>query len=413
MKFDLDSWEEIFITLSRNKSRSLLTAFGVFWGIFMLIVLIGLGNGLEQLMTQNFEGSSQNTSIVGSRRTSIAYKGFQKGRIWNFQNKDITILEDIEGVDIACPVLSVWGSEATYNQNKSAINSVGTSPSYDKIQPQDILYGRFINGIDMAEKRKVCTIGDQVYNNLFPFGGDPLGEYIEIHDVQFQIIGVIKANDSGMTFGGNPKQQVIMPITTMQTIYNRGDNIDFFFLSGEKGYAMSQLQEKIEAAVKEAHTIAPSDPQGIFFLNTEAMYQMVSSLLTGIHILIWLVGIGTLLAGIIGVSNIMMITVKERTTEFGIRRAIGALQQDILGQVVLESIVITLLAGTAGIALGVLTLSGVEKIASQIKGTLIHFQISFWVAIGVFVALIALGILAGMAPAYRALAIKPIDAIRE
>lgn len=413
MKFDLNSWEEIFITLARNKSRSLLTAFGVFWGIFMLIILIGLGNGLRDVMENNFKSSNQNSSFIMPRRTSKAYKGLQKGRYWELENKDIQRLEDIPGVNIACPVIQSWGKKASYEEFSSDIFIMGTEPSYDIIEHQNITSGRFINDIDLSEARKVCVIGKQVYNDLFPNGKNAVGEFIQIQGVYFQIIGVINSSNSGVSMGGDPQQQITLPISTMQAIYNRGDKLDFIAVSGNKEKPMSELQKEIETTIKNGHFIDPTDTEAIFFLNTEAMFNMVNSLMKGVNLLIWLVGLGTLMAGIIGVSNIMMVTVKERTTEFGIRRAIGALPQDILGQIILESIVITILSGTAGLAIGVLTLSGVESIINQIKETEFTFQVSFWLAIGTFLALIGLGILAGMAPAYRALSIKPIDAIRE
>ncbi|EGJ72420.1 protein of unknown function DUF214 [Bacteroides coprosuis DSM 18011] len=413
MKFDLNSWEEIFITLARNKSRSLLTAFGVFWGIFMLIVLIGLGQGLRTFMSKNFEGSNQNTSFIMTRRTSEAYKGFQKGRNWKLEYKDIERLKKIEGIDIVCPAYITWGGTTTYNEFKSTGSLLGTEPTFNIIQKQNLSYGRFINNIDLAESRKVCVLGSQVYVDLFPRGEDPTGSFISIQGVYYQVIGVIKAGDSSMNFGGDPEQQIILPLTTLQALYNKGDEIDFIALSGNKDKSMSDLQGEIESTLKTAHMIAPNDKQAIFFLNTEAMFNMVNSLMLGINLLIWLVGAGTLMAGIIGVSNIMMVTVKERTTEFGIRRAIGALPQDILGQIILESIVITILSGTAGLVIGVLSLSGVESIVNAMNASNVSFQVSFGLSMGIFISLILLGILAGMAPAYRALAIKPIDAIRE
>lgn len=413
MRFDLNSWEEIFITLARNKSRTLLTAFGVFWGIYMLIILLGSGNGLKNYMGKNFEGSDQNSSMIMSRSTSIAYKGFQKGRYWNLENKDIDILLSIEGVDKVCPIYSQWGAKANYQSQSSEGMIVGTLPVYDQLEKQNLQYGRFLNNIDVLEARKVCVIGNRLYDELFKGHGDPTGKSIEVQGVYYTIIGVVKAGSSGMISFGNPAQSLYMPITTVQAIYNRGDKLDYMLIGGTQNTKMSELQSEIESQLKAAHFISPDDKQAIFFINTEAMYSMVSSLMSGVNILVWLVGLGTLFAGIIGVSNIMMVTVRERTTEFGIRRAIGALPQDVLGQVILESIVITILSGTLGLLLGVLTLSGVENIANQMNDSTLSFQVSFGIAMATFITLILLGVIAGLAPAYRALSIKPIDAIRE
>lgn len=413
MKFDLNSWEEIFITLSRNKSRSLLTAFGVFWGIFMLLVLIGLGGGLKQSMAANFEGANENASFMMSRRTSLAYKGFQKGRRWSLDNSDVYRLKGIEGVSIVCPVLTQWGVTVVYQDRKSNVSMMGTEPSYNQIQAQSLLYGRYINSIDVAEKRKVCLIGIQVYRDLFQPNENPLGKQIKVGSAYFQIVGVVDGGRGQISFAGNPEQLVTLPFSTMQMLYNRGSNIDVLALAGSKEKSMTQLQEVIELNIKENHLISPKDPQALFFFNTEAMFTMTAGLFSGINILIWLVGLGTLFAGIIGVSNIMMVTVKERTTEFGIRRAIGALPQDILSQVMLESVVITIISGTVGLFFSVAILSGVEQVANMGSEHFISYQVSFGVAIGTLLTLGFLGLLAGLFPAYRALAIKPIDAIRE
>lgn len=413
MRFDLNSWEEIFITLARNKSRTLLTAFGVFWGIFMLILLLGGGNGLKAFMGRNFDGVDQNTAMVGTKRTSIAYKGFQKGRFWNLEMKDVDLVLAIDGVEKVTPLISLWGVTANYQAQTSNGAILGTTNVYDQLEKQELLYGRFINEIDVNEARKVVVIGKKLYDELFKGVGDPTGISLEIQGIYYRIIGVKKDVSSSMNFGSEPSSTFYMPITTTQKLYNRGNKIDFIMVGGEKNRSMSTLQTSIESTIKAANMIAPTDKQALFFVNVEAMYKMISNLMLGINILIWLVGLGTLLAGIIGVSNIMMVTVKERTTEFGIRRAIGALPRDVLGQVLLESIVITIISGVFGLFLAVLTLSGVENIVNQMNNSNVGFQVSFGIAMGTLAILIILGVLAGLAPAYRALTIKPIDAIRE
>ena len=413
MRFDLNSWEEIFITLARNKSRTLLTAFGVFWGIFMLILLLGGGNGLKAVMSKNFDGVDQNTAIVGTNRTSVAYKGFQKGRYWNLEMKDVALISAIDGVEKVSPMISRWGVKANYQAQTTNASIIGTTPTYDKLEKQELLYGRFINDIDVAEARKVVILGKKLYDELFKGTGDPTGTSVEIQGVYYSVIGIKKDASSAMNFGADPASTFYMPISTVQKLYNRGNKIDYVMIGGSKGRSMASLQENIESTIKAANMIAPTDKQGVFFVNAEAMYKMISSLMLGINILIWLVGLGTLLAGIIGVSNIMMVTVKERTTEFGIRRAIGALPRDVLGQVLLESIVITIISGVFGLFLAVLALSGVEKIVNQMNDSNVGFQVSFAIAMGTLAILILLGVFAGLAPAYRALSIKPIDAIRE
>ncbi len=413
MKFDLDSWEEIITTLTRNKTRSLLTAFGVFWGIYMLVMLIGLSNGLKELMQNNFENSAQNTMYIMPNLTTKPYKGFQSERRWRMELADIDIIrKDVHEIDKICPVVMAWGDKATKNELESNINVNGTVPDYAHLEDPQLLYGRFINDIDIQEKRKVCVIGKQVYNDLYPDQNDPTGESIEIGGVYYQIIGVAMS-EPNMSVGGPPARRVTLPITTSMSIYNMGNKIDILYISGKPSVQIATIQDKVSTILKETHHIDPTDEQAVTILNTQAIFSMVDSLFKGINSLSWLVGIGTLLAGVIGVSNIMMVTVRERTTEIGIRRAIGALPNDILVQVLLESVVLTILSGLIGVTLAVLSLQGVESIVNSDRLFPINFQVSFWLAIGTSLALVLLGLVAGLAPAYRAMSINPIAAIQD
>ncbi len=407
MRMDIDTWEEILVTITRNKTRSLLTAFGVFWGIFMLVALIGGGNGMKEMMQSNFKGFATNSAFMVAEQTGEPYKGFRKGRWWSLEYDDVKRIERfVPEIDVITPTLSRWGQTAVYEDKKSNCIVKGMEPKYQEIEFQDILYGRFINDVDIRDARKVCTVGKRVYEELFTPGEDPTGKYIKIDGVYYQVIGVSTAQGN-ININGSASESIVLPITTMQNTYNYGNRVHIICFTAAPGYKITDIQDKVERIVKEAHYISPDDKQAVMMLNAEAMFSMIDNLFAGINILIWMVGLGTLLAGAIGVSNIMMVTVRERTTELGIRRAIGARPRDILQQILSESIVLTTIAGMAGISFAVLILQLAEM------GLKAGFQVSFWMAIGTAAILLTLGMLAGLAPAFRAMAVKPIDAIRD
>lgn len=412
MRIDIDSCEEILITITRNKTRSFLTAFGVFWGIFMLVTLMGGGQGMQDMMQAEFKGFATNSGFIATQKTGEAYKGFRKGRWWDLENADIIrIRNGVKDLDIVTPSTARWGSTAVYEDQKYECSVKGLYPEYDRIEAQDMAYGRFINEVDIREARKVCVIGKRVYESLFKEGGDPCGKYIRVDGIYYRIIGMC-VSEGNINIQGQASEAVVLPFTTMQQAYNLGNSIEVICFTVKPGVKVTDVQPEIERIVKEAHYIAPHDKQALMMLNAEAMFSMMDNLFSGIRILIWMVGLGTLLAGAIGVSNIMMVTVKERTTEIGIRRAIGARPRDILQQILSESMVLTTIAGMAGISFAVLVLQGMEMATSG-NGNIYGFQVSFGMAIGTCVLLIALGMLAGLAPAYRAMAIKPIEAIRD
>ena len=397
MRIDMDTCEEILITITRNKTRSLLTAFGVFWGIFMLVALIGGGQGLEDMMKKNFEGFATNSGFLASQRTGEAYKGFRKGRWWDLEATDIERLRS--------------QVKAVYEDKKYDCSVKGLYPNYLHIESQEMAYGRFINDVDIKEARKVCVIGKRVYESLFKAGEDPCGKYIRVDGIYYQIIGM-SSSEGDMNIQGRASEAVTLPFTTMQQTYNLGGRIDVICFTVKHGVKVSDVQPEMEQIIKAAHYIAPNDKQALMYLNAEAMFSMVDNLFTGINILVWMVGLGTLLAGAIGVSNIMMVTVKERTTEIGIRRAIGARPKDIMQQILSESMVLTTIAGMCGISFAVMVLQLAEMAANSSGGDT-RFQVSFGLAIGTCALLVALGMLAGLAPAYRAMAIRPIEAIRD
>ncbi|MBP7767616.1 MAG: ABC transporter permease [Prevotella sp.] len=413
MRFDIDSYREILDTITRNKARSFLTGFGVFWGIFMLVALIGGGQGMKEQLNNNFAGFATNSGIIFPQATTKAYHGFRKGRTWNLTYQDITRLKQhIPELDIVSPMLSLWGKTATFRDKTATCSFKGLLPNYTKIEEPVMYYGRYINDMDIAQGRKVCVLGKKIYKTLFPGGGDPCGQRVRIDSTYYQVVGVDYAAGN-MNINGRAEESVTVPISLVQHAYNRGNDIDLICATAKPGYRMSKISPRIREVLGNAHHVDPTDEKAITIINTEVMFSMMDSLFSGVNFLIWLVGIGTLLAGAIGVSNIMMVTVRERTTEIGIRRAIGATPRTILSQIITESIVLTAVAGMSGILFAVIILQMLE-VGNTTDGIVsAHFQVNFWTAIGAMALLSVLGVLSGLAPAARAMSIKPVDAMRD
>ena len=413
IRIDRDQWGEIYDSLARNKTRTLLTAFGVFWGIFMLVLLMGGGKGLESMLAENFAGFATNSGFVGSARTSEPYMGFRKGRWWSMDVDDVErVRRAVPEIDIVTPQVSRWGCTAMNENKQMSVTVKGVYPEYDVIENPEIKYGRSINRVDIYQNRKVCIVGSRIVEELFVGDDNPCGKFVQVDGVFYKIVGVSGKGSEGMSINGNPATSVIIPFTTLQKAYNRGNRIDLLCFTARKGYNISEVQGKVEQILKYAHSISPTDTQAVVKVNAEAIFGMIDSLFAGVSILVWLIGLGTLFSGAIGVSNIMVVTVKERTTEIGIRRAIGATPTDILMQIMTESIVLTLVAGLSGITFAVVCLQGLENVAQQTSPDA-SFQISFGIAIGAAAMLAALGVVAGLAPAFRAMSIKPVDAMRE
>ena len=418
--FDLDKYEEIWQSITRNKVRSLLTCFGVFWGILMLVLLLGAGAGLKNGIYKHTRGFAINSMFFYTNQTGEPYKGYRQGRVWNIKYSDVDMInERIEGVDYISPMLFVWSTQNNVARGVKAgtYNVRGVYPVYlEKIETQRVHYGRLLNNVDMREKRKVCVIGRQVSEELFGPEQNPEGAYIRVNGVYFQVVGVISAIPD-IQIGGRTEESVIMPATTMRQAYNLGDNIGFLCVTVKKGYKGEEVEDEVKALLKERNQISPTDPQAIGSFNIEKQARSFDLLFLGISILIWAVGVGTLLSGIIGVSNILLVTVKERTKEIGVRRAIGAKPFAIISQLMSESLTITFLAGILGLVTGIGLLDLVNKIlmnAPKDDGTFFTDpEVSFGTAVVATFILLFSGLVAGIIPAWRALQIKAIDAIRE
>ena len=418
--FDIDRWVEIWVTITRNKTRSLLTCFGVFWGILMLVILLGAGAGMKNGIFSNFKGFATNSAFFWTDRTSEPYKGFNKGRYWDMRNRDLeSIVKNVQGIDDISPL--VWGRRSeknvVYGQQTGTYYVKGVMPGYFNIESQEQLYGRLLNEIDVQERRKVCLIGSRVYETLFK-NEDPCGKYIRANGSYYQIVGVVKQRASNFTIGGRSEESIFLPFTTMQQIQNEGDKIYFIAVSIKRGFPVQKVIDEIITLLKAQNEISPTDPQAVGHVNLAEQFATFEMLFLGIEILVWIVGIGTLLAGIIGVSNIMMVTIKERTKEIGVRRALGAKPFNIISQVMSESLLLTSLAGLTGLTFGVFLLDVVNRLmsAQPSKESVTFFEnpeISIQVAIAATIIIIISGLMAGLIPAWRALQIKAIDAIRE
>lgn len=416
--FDADRWLEIWVTITRNKSRSLLTCFGVFWGILMLVLLLGAGRGLKNALFKDIDGFATNSVFFNSDRTSESYQGFNKGRKWNMRNRDTeSIKQNVEGIAAISPIIFGSGGDKNivYGQLTGSFRVKGVFPDYFDIESQELLYGRLLNDIDLHEKRKVCLIGTKINELLFK-GENPCGKYIRVNGLYYQVIGVAKAKSTGVNIGGRSDETVHLPFSTMQQTLNQGDILHLLAVNVERGYNLDQVIDGITGILKRQNKIAPSDPQAVTVTNLAQQFKTFEMLFIGIDILVWIVGLGTLLAGIIGISNIMMITVKERTREIGVRRALGAKPWDIISQIISESLTITALAGLLGLSLGVFLLDIVAQIvtAQAAKDPMIlNPEVEISTAVIATIVLLASGVLAGLIPAWRAMQIKAIDAIRD
>lgn len=413
MRFDIDTYREVLDTITRNRSRSILTGFGVFWGLFMLLFMIGGGDGVKRMLYSNFEGFATNTAILVSNTTTKPYKGMKEGRWWSLQTKDLERLKlMIPELDVVTPTIAVWGGSASYGTLTSDCSVKGVEPAYVNVEEPKIKYGRYLNQVDVEMKRKVCVIGKDVYKDLFPEGGDPCGNCIKVGPVYYQIVGV-DYNSGSISINGTASETVSIPLPLAQQLYHRGQNVDLICLTAKSGVSISSIEDRVRQVMAREHFFDQTDKEALMIVNTEALFALVDNIFKGVSFLVWLIGLGTLLAGAIGVSNIMMVTVKERTTEIGIRRAIGATPSDVLSQIMMESVALTLVSGMLGIVFSVFLLNAMETIVTAGGEFVGQFQISFGLAVGAALLLTVLGLAAGMAPAMRAMSIKPVDAMRD
>lgn len=414
---DSDHWREIYEALRGNKVRTFLTAFGVFWGIFMLMVMLASGNGLWNGVSAGFSEEATNGVYIWSQRTSKPWRGMPTGRSVQFDTGDIdAIRSQIPEARFICPRNQLGGfmggNNVTRGTKTGAFSIMGDVPEFLYVHPLTITAGRFLNRIDLEERRKVAVIGTRVREVLFDKTEDPLDQSIRINGVTFRVIGTFKPIRSGGETN-EQTQQIVIPFTAFQSAFHYGDRVGWFAFIPKDGTPGSVLETKALTLLKERHRVAPDDARALGHYNSEIEFGKVTGLFTGIRALVWIVGIGTLAAGVIGVSNIMLVIVRERTNEIGVRRAVGATPFSITSQIVFESLILTTIAGYLGLVAGV---GVVEFIARAIAATPAEMfrdpEVPFQSALVTLAILVVSGVLAGLVPARRAVKISPVEALR-
>jgi putative ABC transport system permease protein len=416
--FDSDKWREIFQVLGKNLFRTTATAFGVFWGIFMLLVILGAGKGLNNGVMADFGDSATNSMFLWSQSTTMPYMGFKQGRNFDIRNSDVEYLEkNIPEIEILSPRNQLGGYRGNNNvirgTKTGAFSVYGDYPQYMEISPLKIEKGRFLNKMDILEKRKICVIGSRVYEELFAEGEDAISKYVQINGVNFSVVGIYKSPFKGER-GIEESKAIYIPFTTFQKAFNFGEAVGWLSITSKNGIPVSTIESKIVDALQMRLKIHPDDERAFGHYNVEEEFNQMNSVFLGINLLAWFVGILTLIAGIIGVSNIMLVIIKERTSELGVRRAIGATPSKIMGQIILESVFLTSIAGILGIIAGVWSLEGIDALLSggEETGSFRNPGVDFSIVIVAFLVLLVSGVLAGILPSIKAVAMKPIDALR-
>lgn len=408
--FERDTWQEVYDSLSKNKLRSILTMVGVWWGILLLIGLLGSAKGLENSFNRLFGSFATNSVFVWGQSTSIPFKGFQEGKQVRLTLSDAKkVEENIEGIEFVVPRNR---NQATVvkNQLSGSFGINGDFPLLDKVQKVKLMYGRFINQNDIDNNRKVAVISESIYKQLFEKDAEVIGELIQINGMNFMVIGMFE--DSNMNMG--PSTDIHIPFTTFQQIYNQGDRIGWMMITGKPEYDIKQIEEDAKLMLKNLNQIHPKDKRAFGSFNLGKEFAKMTGFLTGMQFLTWFVGIATLIAGVFAIGNILLITVKERTKEIGVRRALGATPFEIKRQIVVEAVTLTLIAGFFGIISGGWILIWMDASFGQGEdATIVNASVSIAVVFIAVVILIILGTLIGLIPAFKATSIKPIEALRE
>jgi putative ABC transport system permease protein len=414
--FDLDKWQEIYHTIRKNKLRTILTAFGVFWGIFMLVILLGSGKGFENGIEGQFD-VAKNAIFLWGQRTSMAYKGMQPGRIVRFNNSDVEALRSqIPELDVIAPRLFLEGSFSVVKGKKSLSYEVyGDYPDNFKVQPFVMVEGRYLNEKDIADKRKTCVIGTAVKESLF--GQEAcIGQYIKIKSIPFLVVGVFKVRSTDAEEAMQQSKQIFVPNTTLQKTFNMINRIGWFAFVPKPGYHSAPVQQKVKQLLAKRHNIHPDDERAIGSENVEEQYQQVQGLFLIIQGFSWFVSIFTIIAGVIGVGNIMLIVVKERTKEIGVRKALGATPGSIISMILQETIVITVVAGYMGLLVSTGIIAGINyllKANNAEGGFFANPEVDLQTAFAATVVLVIAGALTGLIPATKAARVDPVVALRD
>lgn len=408
--FERDTWQEVYDSLSKNKLRSILTMVGVWWGILLLIGLLGSARGLENSFNRLFGSFATNSVFIWGQSTSKPFKGFQEGKQVRLSLTDAKkVEENIEGIEFVIP----------RNQNQALVvrrelsgtfGINGDYPLLDKVQKVKLIHGRFINQNDIDSNKKVAVISESIYKQVFEKDEEAIGELIQINGMNFMVIGLFE--DSNMNMG--PRTEIHIPFSTFQQIYNQGDQIGWMMITGKPEYDIKQIEIDAKLMLKNLNKIHPQDKRAFGSFNLGKEFAKMTGFLTGMQFLTWFVGIATLIAGVFAIGNILLITVRERTKEIGVRRALGATPFEIKRQIVVEAVTLTLIAGFFGIISGGWILIWMDSAFGQgPDATIVNASVSIAVVFIAVVILVILGTLIGLIPAFKATSIKPIEALRE
>ena len=418
--FDKDTWQEIFGSIGQNKLRTVITIIGVLWGIFLYILLSGIAKGVDNGFEQRFERISSNSLFVWTQNTSIPYSGFKIDRKWNIKLNDVETLKmEIPEIKNIAPRIQKgnWGSQGasvTNGQRNGTYNIYGDYPILKVVSQKDIYDGgRFINHLDIKEERKVCVIGERTKKELFSDDINPIGKYLNINNIYFKVIGIHKFVDEG---GGSfaDDGDIHVPFSTFKRLYNTGDIVGFLLIAGFNDVDILKVERQVKSLLKKIHNVHPDDERAIGAFNLGALFTRIKNFANGMSFISLVIGVATIIAGVIGIGNILLISVKERTKEIGIRRAIGASPNHIRKQIILESVFLTVVAGIIGIILGAFVLYVINLATQNLED--IPFTNATVPLNYIFAALlmmIGLGTFIGFVPAKKAISIRPIDALRD
>ncbi|WP_250631361.1 ABC transporter permease [Rhodoflexus caldus] len=414
--FDIDKWKEIYATVSKHKLRTALTAFGVFWGIFMLIVLLGSGKGFENGIMQSIDISPRSV-FMWTQRTSEPYMGLKPGRFIQLNTEDMQALrEQVKGIEVLAPRNSLDGIVTRGLKNSTAFRIFGDYPDFFYLKKMEMVKGRFINQTDIDERRKVCVIGEEVVNVLFAQDEDPIGQYIDIKGIFFKVVGIQRGLGTRGEDMREDRNTIYLPQTAMQQAFNQGNRVFWLAMLPKPGVPAAEIEQEAKKLLAQRHKVAPNDLKAFGSANVEEEFQRINGLFIGIAGFSWLVSLGTIIAGIIGVSNIMLIVVRERTKEIGIRKALGATPWSIISLIVQESIVITAVAGYIGLMCGIGLIELINYLLKKFNAEGEFFanpEVNMTVAFSALVMLIISGALAGIIPAAKAAAVNPVVALKD
>ncbi|WP_299431500.1 ABC transporter permease [uncultured Maribacter sp.] len=415
--FDSNTWQEIFGSISKNKTRTIITVIGVLWGIFIYVALSGAAKGLDNGFDKAFKTVAMNSMFVWAQNTSMPYDGFKTGRSMQLKLGDVETLENrIPEIQYIAPRITQgqFGSRPVYTvrgQKSGSYTLNGDYPIYTKISTKKIFDGgRFINQEDMDQARKVIVIGERIQQELYKKGEDPVGSYVRVGNVYFQVIGVHKLAQ-GVSFDSD--SAMFIPFSTYRKLYNSGDNVGYLCIAAYDDADVVQVEKDIKAILKSTHRVNPKDERAFGSFNLGERFGEIMGFADGLTFMSLVVGIATILAGVIGIGNILLISVKERTKELGVRRALGATPSEVRNQIILESVFLTLIAGVVGIILGAGLLSGLNAFTKDADFPYANPTVPIPYVLGALTIMVILGTLIGLIPAQRAVSIKPIDALRE